>query len=137
MILANRQDSEDAVQQVFTRLLRSREAIQADAIDAYLRTAVRNECFSVLRSRQRAPDAADGALLEPIAPGGADPEERIALEAALRALPVEQREVVHLKVFEGRTFQEIADLTSESINTVASRWRYAMEKLRAALGVRV
>ena len=137
MILANRQDSEDAVQQVFTRLLRSREPIRADAIDAYLRTAVRNECFTLLRSRQRAPSVSDAALLEPIAPGGADPEERIALDAALRTLPADQREVVHLRVFEGRTFQEIADLTSESINTVASRWRYAMEKLRAALGARV
>ena len=48
-------------------------------------------------------------------------------------LPAEQREVVHLKVFEGMTFQEIADLCGESINTVASRYRYAIEKLRDQL----
>ena len=40
---------------------------------------------------------------------------------------------MHLKVFEGLTLNEIAELTSESINTVASRYRYAMLKLRAAL----
>jgi DNA-directed RNA polymerase specialized sigma24 family protein len=34
------------------------------------------------------------------------------------------------------TFQEIADLTGESINTAASRYRYATEKLRAILGAR-
>ncbi len=37
-----------------------------------------------------------------------------------------------MKVFEGMTFQEIADMTGESINTVASRYRYAIEKLRVA-----
>ena len=135
MILANRQDAEDAVQQVFTRLLRTRDFVQPDAVDSYLRRAVRNECFSTLRQRQRSTDVSGGALLEPVVATG-DPDERMALESALRDLPPDQREVVHLKVFEGRTFQEIADLTSESINTVASRWRYAMEKLRATLGVR-
>ena len=134
MILANRQDSEDAVQQVFARLLRSRAAVKPEAVEAYLRTAVRNECFSLLRLRQRTNTVGDETLLESVA-GERDsvPEQRLALEAALRELPAEQREVVHLKAFEGLTFQEIADLTSESINTVASRWRYAMEKLRAVL----
>jgi RNA polymerase sigma-70 factor (ECF subfamily) len=63
-----------------------------------------------------------------------DPDLRIAIERALRALPPEQREVVHLKAFDGMTFQEIADATGESINTIASRYRYAMEKMRAQLG---
>ena len=54
-------------------------------------------------------------------------------ERALRELPPDQREVVHLKAFEGMTFDEIAAFTNESINTVASRYRYAFEKLRASL----
>ena len=40
---------------------------------------------------------------------------------------------MHLKVWEGMTFQEIADVTGEGLNTAASRYRYAMEKLRAIL----
>jgi DNA-directed RNA polymerase specialized sigma24 family protein len=39
-----------------------------------------------------------------------------------------------MKAFEGRSFQEVADLTGESINTIASRYRYGMEKLRTAFG---
>ena len=53
----------------------------------------------------------------------------------MRALPAEQREVVYLRVYEGKTFQEIADWLAVSINTVASRYRYAMEKLRERLAV--
>jgi len=134
MILANRQDSEDAVQQVFARLVQRRGPVKPDAVEAYLRTAVRNECFSLLRLRKRTNSDGDRALLEAVAiDRGPDADERLALEAALRELPPDQREVVHLKAFDGLTFQEIAELTSESINTVASRWRYAMEKLRTVL----
>ena len=41
-----------------------------------------------------------------------------------------QREVVHLHVYEGMTFQEVANATGDSINTVAARYRYALDKLR-------
>jgi RNA polymerase sigma-70 factor (ECF subfamily) len=60
-------------------------------------------------------------------------DERLAIERALRELPPEQREVVHLKIFEGMTFQDIANLCDESINTIASRYRYAIEKMRTLL----
>jgi RNA polymerase sigma-70 factor (ECF subfamily) len=59
------------------------------------------------------------------------------LEQAIRDLPPEQREVLHLKAFEGLTFQEVARITAESIDTVGSRYRYALEKLRAVLGPRM
>ena len=42
----------------------------------------------------------------------------------------EQREVVYLHVFEGMTFQQIAGTSGESINTIASRYRYALARLR-------
>jgi RNA polymerase sigma-70 factor (ECF subfamily) len=78
-----------------------------------------------------------GRLVEPIieqASPQATEEERLMLEQALRALPVEQREVVYLKVFEGLTFQEIAGRCGISINTAASRYRYATQALRRMLG---
>ena len=42
----------------------------------------------------------------------------------------DQREVVHLHVYEGMTFREVADATGDSINTIAARYRYALDKLR-------
>ena len=133
MILGDEAAAADAVHQVFAAWLRQRTTIGND--EHYLRRAVRNECFSALRRRRREPS--DGApLLEPIDRGAADTEQQVAIEQALRTLPAEQREVVHLKIFEGMTFQEIADATGESINTAASRYRYAIEKLRAHLQVR-
>jgi RNA polymerase sigma-70 factor (ECF subfamily) len=48
-------------------------------------------------------------------------------------LPPEQREIIDLKIEGGLTFGEIATLLSISPNTAASRYGYALEKLRAAL----
>jgi RNA polymerase sigma-70 factor (ECF subfamily) len=134
MLLADASAAEDAVQQVFMALLRP-SAARIDDAAHYLRRAVRNECYSMLRRRRSRGDLdGEAPLLEAVAqPTGAAPDERLALERALRALPAEQREVVHLHVFEGMTFQEIADAAGASINTVAGRYRYALVRLRELL----
>lgn len=133
MLLADAAAAEDAIQSVFTAVLRHQGTIENEA--HYLRRAVRNECFSMLRGR-RGEHGRKRPLLEAAAVAGTDHAERLALEQAIRELPVEQREVIHLHVFEGRTFQEVADACGESINTVASRYRYALARLREALAPR-
>jgi RNA polymerase sigma-70 factor (ECF subfamily) len=134
MLVMDAEAAADVVQQVFLALVRRPPALDNDA--HYLRRAVRNEAFTLLRRRKRAPEGADGHLLEALAAMDDRVEERVALAQALAALPADQREVVHLKAFEGLTFDEIARLLDESINTVSSRYRYALEKMRARLGER-
>jgi RNA polymerase sigma-70 factor, ECF subfamily len=68
--------------------------------------------------------AADAALVRP------------KLEAALAALPAEQREVFLLREHAGLRFAEIAEVTGTPENTVKSRMRYALEALRAELTAR-
>lgn len=132
MLLADRTAAEDAVHQVFVSFIAliARDAHAIDNAEHYLRRAVRNECYSALR---RSPRNDGEVALHSVAGVDDRPEERIALERALAALPPEQREVVHLKMYVGMTFQEIATQTGESINTIASRYRYALDKLKALL----
>jgi RNA polymerase sigma-70 factor (ECF subfamily) len=134
MILADREDAEDVVQQVFMSALRTKHEVAAPR--EYLRRATRNECYSVLRGRlrERTRRASEHELLE-LAGDSGDEAERLALSHALGSLPPEQREVVHLKVYEGCSFPEIAALVGISANTAASRFRYALERLRLALGI--
>lgn len=134
MLLADPAAAADAVQQVFTALLRPAATIAFDHEAHYLRRAVRNECFSALRRRKAREGDGPRTVLEPVTADPVAPEERMALERALRALPVDQREVVHLHVFEGHTFREIAEQAGESINTVAGRYRYALARLKTELG---
>ena len=56
-----------------------------------------------------------------------------ALSAALGDLPQEQRAVVHLKLWENLTFDQIAQTLEIPANTAASRYRYGVDKLRARL----
>jgi RNA polymerase sigma-70 factor (ECF subfamily) len=130
MLLADAAAAEDAIQQVFASMLRQRGRLDHEL--HYLRRAVRNECYSMLRAR-RSDGQRDARPLLERTTSDAAPEERLALERAIRALPLEQREVVHLHAFEGWTFQQIADASETSINTVAARYRYALGKLRERL----
>lgn len=65
--------------------------------------------------------------------GSADPPLDAELEQAVKALPPIYREVVVLKVWSGLTFQQVADTLGVPLNTAASRYRYALDHLRAAL----
>ena len=58
---------------------------------------------------------------------------REELAAALGELPAEQRAVAHLKLWGGLTFEEIAAALEIPPNTAASRYRYALDKLRDRL----
>ncbi len=103
------------------------------ALDDARRAAHRADSLEEVRTRgvpladtvagdDPAPDrAAESALLRP------------KLEAALAALPLEQREVFVLREYAGVPFAEIAEITGAPVPTVKSRMRYALEALRADL----
>lgn len=134
MMLADPAGAEDAIHQVFARMVAFGGTLaHVRSAPDYLRQAVRNECLTLLRQRSKhvSADEVEG-LLEPCAPDARD-DERLMMEQSLGGLPAEQREVIHLKVYEGLTFDEIAGITGVSPNTAASRYRYAMAKLRARL----
>jgi RNA polymerase sigma-70 factor (ECF subfamily) len=60
-------------------------------------------------------------------------EAHLALREAMAQLPPEQREVLVLHVLGAMRFREIASRTGQSINTVQSRYRYALQTLRTQL----
>ncbi len=63
-------------------------------------------------------------------------EEKSLQEATVRALaelPVDQREVIVLKIWHGCTFEEIGGLLEVSPNTAAGRYRYGLQKIKTKL----
>lgn len=52
---------------------------------------------------------------------------------SLSRLPVEQREVIVLKIWHQLTFQQIAEMMEESPHTIAGRYRYGLNKLKSYL----
>jgi RNA polymerase sigma-70 factor (ECF subfamily) len=103
----------------------------------YLFRAVRNATLNLMRreARERRKREARSASKRRIfAIPGEREEELRALNTAVLQLGPEQREVVILKVWGELTFREIGELLDLPMNTAASRYRYAVEKLREAMG---
>jgi RNA polymerase sigma-70 factor (ECF subfamily) len=123
--------AEDVVHQLFLRMLGEKTFVLRTPL-AYLYRATRNACLNLRRDRQRETDL---QVTESwfVYPGG-NQDEVLYLQQALRELPEEQRETVFLKVWGGMTLLEISEMTETPLNTVASRYRYALEKLRERLG---
>ena len=122
--------AEDAVQQLFLKLMQAKVSMPEEPL-AYLYRAVRNTSFNLRRSTRREVEMneRENWLMEP--EGRA--EEALSVQAALRDIPQEQREAVFLKIWGGMTLQEISEVLEIPMNTVASRYRYALEKLREKL----
>lgn len=141
-------DAEDVVQELFVALVRARERLrQVDQLTAYLFTGLRRQVIDHARRRaatvegrvaaavggpQSLDDAA--AVLASIASEAERSDDvRERLDAALSRLPGEQREVVVMKIDGELTFAQIAEVLDISPNTAASRYRYALEKLKELL----
>ena len=131
-MLGSTPDAEDAVQEVFVGLVRVRPRLGAvEDLRAYLFAALRHAAAKI--AAHRLPGSVRVEALDQVpAPTAraADGERSARLERGLRALPCAQRELVALKIDGDLTFAEIAVLLGISPNTAASRYRYALEKLR-------
>ncbi len=132
-------DADDVVQMAFVRWWRRFPDGDKDHIPL-LYAAVRTIALDLRRSDSRR--VKREAISEITLPGedapvfDVPPERRETAEIvtrALAALPEEQREVVTLKLWGGLTFQEIATALGISINTVAGRYRYALNHLQKQL----
>lgn len=122
-ILSSPEDAEDALQETFVKLLDGRMS-RAQNTKAYLFSSARHIAFDVLRRRKREQNHVE----ETVEPSASDVNND--LPELLRHLPMEQREIIALKVFQEMTFEEIAVVVKARPNTVASRYRYGIEKLR-------
>jgi len=133
-IAGERSRAQDLVHQVFLKLIENGKLSQAEDKKAYLFACVRN---AVLNDRKV---GARHTALEDDTPCFSPPDKDYAAEQNLRralgTLPEDQRQVVVLHVWGELTFLQIGELLGLSSNTAASRYRYALGKLRDSMSVK-
>ena len=150
--LGRKDKAEDVFQDVFYEVIRARNQYRPQAkFSAWIFRIARNRAVDRLRRNgfremesldiTLDPHANEGETrLDRLSSDQMNPEEAVqskelagALEQTLKELPPEQREVFWLKEKSGLTIAEIAEITGVSPNTVKSRLRYALEKIRIEL----
>lgn len=136
-ITRNQHDAEDAVQSVLIRVTLNPELlVQTKSPWAYLLQMVRNESLAVLRKRKRLTPL--GSILDLLTKRSVDHLEKEdtyrLIWKELRKLPTDQCEVIVLRIWEDLNFREIAEILEIPTPTVASRYRYGLEKLSIRLG---
>lgn len=140
----DRAAAEEMFQDVWAGVIRSRARYQPAAkFTTWLYRMAHNRLMDEYR-RGGGPvsfDDPEAAVADPPAPPGADParaaenrEQAARLLAALEALPEAQREAFLLHEEGGLTLEEIAAATGVGFETAKSRLRYAVTRLRQALG---
>ena len=125
--------AEDAVHAAFVRLAQLTAAPRDAKLYAF--RAVRNAAIDLMRKRDRTQQKHPLVEYEESSPDllTEDDESLAAVRDALEQLDERSREAVELHLHGGLTFQEIATLCDEPLQTVASRYRRALEKLRQLL----
>jgi RNA polymerase sigma-70 factor (ECF subfamily) len=130
-ITGDRGRGQDAVHQVFLTLLADGARRQIVDMKAYLFRCVHNAVLNEIKVWQRSVPLEDESVW--FTPPERDYSAELNLRRALFVLPDDQRKVVVLHVWAELTFSQIAEILDISANTAASRYRYALAKLREAM----
>ena len=136
----HREQAEDVFQEVWGKIIKARDTYRPTAKFTTFLYRVAHNCFiDHLRRNKRHTQTVD---VEPdTQPDSGDQPElqverslaRRRLDAALKTLPDEQRDVFLLYEEAGLSLDEIASITGSNRETAKSRLRYANNKLRAAI----
>ncbi|MBA7491360.1 ECF RNA polymerase sigma factor RpoE [subsurface metagenome] len=132
-------DAEDAVHDVFVSFAQFAKKLQLrGSLRSYLLTSVTNRVRNMNRAKQNQtawPDDVATIRSNINRPDQSviSAEESQRINHALARLPYEQREVIILHVQSDMTFKGIANSLGVSVNTIQSRYRYGLDKLRSML----
>jgi RNA polymerase sigma factor (sigma-70 family) len=142
VLCRDRAMAEDALQEVFVMLVQKGRDIKIrSSLKAYLAMCIVNRIRSWQRGRQLSELTPDACRLPAETP---EPEVLVQqheaaglVQRALTLLPTDQCEVIVLHLHNGLTFKDIARESRVSINTIQSRYRYGLGKLRSMLNGRM
>lgn len=138
-LLRNRDLAAEALQATFTKAIEHRAALEGRSPKAWLFRVAHNEAIDLRRratiERRVLSRVAWWNSKESVTPDeSADRDEIIVkVRQAIEQLPVEQRRVVESRIYEERTFAEIAERFHLPLGTVLTRMRLATKKLAEAL----
>jgi len=144
-LMGNSSDAMDLMQEVFLGVYRNLHRFRGDAkFSSWIFRIAHNKAIDINRRKRltttqiRTSDQEELAFLD-LVPGetNIEPDNMVSEQqrnrqviSMLAKLPLEQRLVVELKMFQSQTFEEIANLQDISVNTAKTRFYTALKKLK-------
>lgn len=138
-LLGSESDAADCLQECFAILVVRGESCVPAARKAWLYTVARNQAALLIRRRVTGRRVAEGSqagqptVVADVAEMAMAAERQRQVRAAVEQLPAEQREVVHLRIDEDLTFNEISQRLQIPLGTALSRMRAALKRLAQGL----
>ena len=139
-LLGSEERARDVVQEAFLQLCRGNRSPAREKLGAWLYAVCRNKAFDFLRKEKPMLPLESQAAAERLADPAPAPlqamearERHGRLLAQISALPVNQREVVHLKFSEGMSYKQISEITGHSVTNVGFLIHTAVSTLRREL----
>ncbi|VTS02619.1 rna polymerase subunit sigma-24 : RNA polymerase subunit sigma-24 OS=Anditalea andensis GN=EL17_12010 PE=4 SV=1: Sigma70_r2: Sigma70_r4_2 [Gemmata massiliana] len=135
-VLKDHHAAEDALQETFVQALRKADTVAADTFRGWLFTVAYRQAMLLKRKTKRLPTQTDDfALLGLIGDDPADlragaTDDARQVRALLDQLPETQRAVISARVFDGKTFREVAAALGCPLNTALARMHDGLKKLR-------
>jgi len=128
--------AEDALQDTFVQVLRHADTVAPQAFRGWFFTVAYRQALLLKRKARREPDPADESVLLGVI-GGLPADESAgrsddarAVRELLGRLPEPQQAVIVARVYEGKTFREVARSLGCPLNTALARMHEGLKKLR-------
>ncbi len=133
-MMSARELAEDVFQEVFIRVSRKRESFKSGNFAAWLFAIARNLCLNALRDSVAHVPLEDVQESLHTTPSEDEYDQSYeVLRAAVEQLPADLREVLILRVYNGFSYNEIAEITDTKLATVKVRIFRAKQKLQEML----
>ena len=144
-LTGHRSDAMDLMQEVFLGVYRNLHRFRGDAkFSSWIFRIAHNKAIDMNRRKRLMPfvansDERDGDMLDNFPSHSSFEAEEVLIErqgnkvilSMLAELPMSQRLIIELKIFQSQTFEDIASIQEVSVNTVKTRFYSALKKLKA------
>ncbi len=133
-VLGDENAADDAVQEVFTKVIRTSDGFQAKASPkTWLYRVTTNYCLNVKRDSARRRRLLEQKVFPATTRSGGSLEPRVQVSSLLKSMPPEVRDVASCFYLAGMTQDETADKLNISRRTVGNRLKIFRDTARAAL----
>lgn len=140
-VLKDAELAEEALQQTFVQLMEQGHTARAESMRGWIFKVAFNQAIALRRRAQTRDSAVRELALDPRMPWVTqaagdqviEDEDLLRAQEALAQLPEAQREILHLRFRESKTFAQISEILGVPLGTALTRMRLALSKLRRML----